>query len=130
MNKMRLHHFAYAINQNSLEIVLELFEKFGCTLSYRDGEARWCMLEQKPINVDIQIIEVKGESAPIENKLNVHIAFLSNDPRGDIKKISEWCLNKKIIFRKGCWSDKELWFDLPEIFNNFVVEIMHTSVIE
>jgi hypothetical protein len=35
---------------------------------------------------------------------------------------------KNII--RGGWSEKELWFDLPDVFTNFVIEIMHTSIVE
>lgn len=129
--KTTLHHFAHNITPNHLELVLELLEKMGCSLSYREGHARWCMIEQKPIPIDIQMIEV--EDTPISNidkKRNVHIAFLSDNPKEDISELKEWAKNKKIKFIDGGWSEKELWFDLPDVFVNFVIEIMHTSVVK
>lgn len=42
--KTTLHPFAYNIKPEMLELVLELFEKFECTLAYREGEARWCQI--------------------------------------------------------------------------------------
>ena len=128
--KTKLHHFAYNIKPNSLELVLEVLGKLGCTLSYREKDARWCMVEQKLIPIDIQIIETGDQSIPIKKKINTHIAFLSANPKKDIEKIRKWAENKNIKFRQGGWSDKESWFDLPDIFINFVIEIMHTSVVE
>jgi len=125
-----LHHFAYNITPNNLELFLELMDKFDCSLAYREGDARWCMIEQKPIPVDIQIIETEDKIAPIEIKTNIHIAFLSDNPKLNIEEIKKWTESKNIKFRQGSWSDKEMWFDLPDIFVNFVIEIMHTSVIE
>ena len=125
-----LHHFAYNIKPNKLELVLELFEMLWCRLAYREWEKRWCMIEQKPIPIDIQIIEMNYDIIPIERKNNTHIAFLSKFPKEDIEKIKKWSENKNLKFQHWDWSDKELWFDLPEIFINFVVEIMHTSIVE
>ncbi|MEA3429954.1 MAG: hypothetical protein U9R08_01640 [Nanoarchaeota archaeon] len=128
--KVKLHHFAYNITPNSLELVLELLDRLGCTLVYREGSARWCMVQQKPISIDIQIIETKDKPVLIEKKINTHIAFLSDTPKADIEEIKQWSNDKGVKFRQGGWSDKELWFDLPDAFVNFVIEIMHTSVVE
>jgi len=125
-----LHHFAYNIRPNKLELVLELFELLGCTIAYREGNSRWCQIEQKPIPIDIQIIEREDDSIPLDIKTSTHIAFLSESPKEDIDRIEKWAKNKNIQFVRGGWSDKELWFDLPNVFTNFVVEIMHTSIVE
>ena len=128
--KVKLHHFAYTIRPNSLELVLELLEKLGCTLTYREKKARWCMVEQKPIPIDIQMIETEDQPIPIKKKTNTHIAFLSDTPKEDIKEIKQWLEKKDINFKQGGWSDKKLWFDLPDVFINFVIEIMHTSIVK
>jgi len=128
--KAKLHHFAYNIRPDSLELVLELLEKLGCTLTYRKGSERWCIMQQKPIPIGIQLIETKDKPIPTEKKINTHIAFLSDTPKEDIEEIKKWCEEKDIEFKQGGWSDKELWFDLPDVFVNFVVEIMHTSVVD
>lgn len=128
--KIKLHHFAYNITPNNLELVIELFEKLGCAPAYREKNARWCMIAQKSIPVDIQIIEIKDKSIPIKKKTDTHIAFLSDKPKEDIKMIKQWSKNKNIKFRQGGWSGKELWFDLPDVFTNFVIEIMHTSIVK
>ena len=128
--KTKLHHFAYNITPNKLELVLELLEKFGCKLNYREGNARWCIVQQKPIPTGIQIIETNDKPIPTKTKINTHIAFLSDTPKEDIEKIKQWSKSKGIEFKQGNWSDKELWFDLPDVFTNFVIEIMHTSIVE
>ncbi len=86
------------------------------------------MIEQKPLQFDIQLIEVDASSVPPEEKKNMHIAFLSDAPQEDIAEIKKWAREKKLQFSQGQWSNKELWFDFPDIFTNFVVEILHTSV--
>lgn len=127
--KTILHHFAYNITQDNLELVIELFEKMGCELSYRKGEERWCLMKQGK-NI-IQIIETNYQSnVEIDQKTDTHIGFLSDDPVGDIEEIKKLFKSKNINFRQGRWSDKELWFDLPDVFANFVIEIMHTSIVE
>ena len=128
--KAKIHHFAYNIKPNNLELVIELFEKLNCTLSYREGQARWCMIEQKPTQIDIQIIETENEVIPIKTKINTHIGFISENPNEDIKEIASWAKSKGIKLKQGLWSEKELWFDLPEIFTNFVIEIMDKSILE
>ena len=128
--KTILHHFAYNIRPNTLEDVLELFELFDCSLAYREGKARWCLIEQKPMPIDIQIIEVDEKALNTEKKVNTHIAFISNSPQDELKKVRAWAETKDINIIEGAWSDKELWFDLPDLFVNFVIEIMHSSVVE
>ena len=127
---VKLHHVSYNIAPNSLESVLELLKKLGCSLTHREKNARWCMIQQTPNPINIQIIETKDQPIPIEKKTNTHIAFLSDTPKEDIKKIKQWSKENNINFRQGGWSDKELWFDLPNVFINFVIEIMHTSIAE
>ena len=126
----KLHHFAYNIRPGTLELVLELLEKLGCTQSYRKGNARWCMIEQKPVPVDIQIIETGDSPVPIGKKVNSHIAFLSDNPEEVVSKIKRWAQSRNVEFRQGRWSDSELWFDLPDMFTNFVVEIMHSQTVK
>jgi len=63
-----LHHFAFNIRPNTLEVVMELMEKMGCITSYRESDARWCMIEQKPIPIDIQIIETEDEVVSTDKK--------------------------------------------------------------
>lgn len=128
----RLHHYSQQIVPESLEKVLEMYEILGCKVVYRpDGEFRWAMVGQEQLRFAIQIVETK--SVPIESlelKRQTHIAFLSDNPQSVIDKIKVWAQSKSILIREGGWNNKELYFDLPEIFINFVVEVMHSSIEE
>jgi len=89
------------------------------------------MVGQSQLRFAIQIVEV--DDKPIDDldlKRKVHIAFLSDDPQALIEKVEVWAKDKGIQFRQGGWSEKERYFDLPDIFVNFVVEVMHTSIEE
>ena len=88
------------------------------------------MVAQDKVDIDIQIIETEDKNINIDEKIKTHIAFLSDDPKKDIEKIEFFAFNNKLNFQKWGWNDKEFWFDFTDIFNNFVVEIMHTSVVE
>ena len=127
--KAKLHHFAYIIKPDTLSLTVELFEKFNCTISYQEEKATWCMLEQKPLPVDIQIIEFKSPEVSREIKNSTHICFLSDNPQSDLDEIKKWAKKKSIRFEQGKWSDEMLWFDLPGIFGNFVIEIMHKNIV-
>ena len=130
-NTIKLHHFAYNIRENTLEKVLEIFSILNCNLSYREWNKRWCMVAQHGVNIDIQIIETNLiNNINIEEKIKSHIAFLSNNPKEEIEKLENYARKNGLKFVKWNWNEKEYWFDFPEIFNNFVVEIMHTSVVE
>lgn len=125
-----LHHYCQQIMPNTLEVVLEMYELLGCKAAYRPrNDNSWAMVAQEKLNFAIQIVEAPG--TPIEDinvKNNSHIAFITDDPQGVVKKIRDWAEAKGIKFREGLWYEGALYFDLPDIFLNFVVEVMHTSI--
>jgi len=128
----KLHHYSQKITPNSLEIILEMYEKLGCKVVYRpESKYRWAMVGQEELGFAIQIVEYDEKPVDdIEIKKRSHIAFLSDNPRALIAKIESWAKSKEIRFREGGWNEKERYFDLPDIFIDFVVEIMHVSVAE
>ena len=130
MDKPLLHHFAFNIKPNTLELTVEILKLLNCTVSYRESGKRWCMISQDFIPVNIQLIEMDAAVVPLRRKISTHIAFLSKSPKEHIKKIEEWAKDNNLKFQHGNCTDKEFWFDLPDIFINFVIEIMHTSVVE
>lgn len=130
IKNLKLHHCAKRITENSLEFVMDLFEQLGCKESYWKDGARWAMIEQNVSNTIIQFIETDQYPHPTEEKISSHIAFLSSDPQNDISMIKEWICSQNKKIEVGQWSEKELYFDCPEVFIDFVVEIMHESIIE
>ena len=88
------------------------------------------MINQAPSNINIQVSEVSDQPiADLNKKIQTHIAFISEDPQKVINVIKEWANKKGFSFREGKWSDTELYFDLPDLFVNFAIEVMHTSVL-
>ena len=127
MKELELHHFAHRIIKGSLEFVIELFEQMGFYVSYREKDARCAMVKQN--SVDIQLIETDDKPLQTEVKINSHIAFISDNPEKEIERLKKWIESKDKKFVQGKWSDKEFWFDLPEIFVDFVIEVMNTSIL-
>jgi hypothetical protein len=126
----QLHHVAKRITPRSLERVIEAFELFGCKVKYRQGDARWAMVGQEGLPFNIQLAEVDEVPRKDASKIGSHIGFISNTPAEQIEKVEKWALEKEIRFEKGGWSERELWFDLPDLFVDFVVEVMHVSITE
>ena len=126
----RLHHYAQNISKGTLEDVLEMYAILGCEIVYRPNNGyKWAMVAQQPLRFAIQIVEVDEKPiADIELKRKVHVAFLSDNPQEVINKVEAWAQTISINFRQGGWSERERYFDLPDIFVNFVVEVMHTSI--
>jgi hypothetical protein len=127
----RLHHYCQNITQGHLDNVIEMYQLLNFKVVYIPPNKDWIMVGQDQLRFAIQITQV--DDAPISNievKKRTHIAFLSDNPQETINIIGNWAKGKNIKFRQGGWSDKERYFDLPDIFVNFVVEVMHTSIEE
>lgn len=109
-----------------------MYELLNCKITYRPSDnANWVMLGQDQLRFDMQITEIADP--PIEDiskKRQTHIAFISDTPQEIIESVKIWAEEKGFKFRDGGWSEHERYFDLPDIFVNFVVEIMHSSVEE
>jgi hypothetical protein len=91
----------------------------------------WIMVGQDDLRFAIQITQVDDKPIEdIEKKRQAHIAFLSDDPQGVIDEVEKWAKDNNLKFRQGGWSPIERYFDLPDVFVNFVVEVMHTSIEE
>lgn len=127
---LSLHHCAKRITPNSLEFVMDLFIQLQCKESYWDKGARWAMIEQAGKNMIVQFIETDQKPQDTNTKRNSHIAFISDNPTAEIEKIKNWVEGQGKQFIDGSWSDKEFYFDCPEVFVDFVIEIMHTSILD
>ncbi len=110
--------------------VIEMYELLNFKVVYTPpGDAGWTMVGQEQLRFAIQITEVSD--VPVEDirqKMKTHIAFISDDPQRIIDSIRVWAEKKGLRFREGGWSKIERYFDLPDVFVNFVVEVMHTSI--
>lgn len=128
----RLHHYCQNVITGSLETVLEMYELLNCKVVYRPkSEYKWAMVGQEQLQFSIQIAEVPDAPiTDIDKKRQTHVAFISDDPQALINKVESWAKQENIAFRQGGWSKIERYFDLPDLFVNFVVEVMHTSIEE
>jgi hypothetical protein len=125
----RLHHVCLNVSKGSLEKVLELFEVFDCKVVYRPKKGGWAMVGQSQLRFALQIAEVSDiPIADVDEKRQTHIAFISKDPQVLIDKVKKWAESNDLEFRQDGWSPIERYFDLPDIFVNFVVEVMHVSI--
>ena len=128
----RLHHYCQNITKGHLTDVVEMYKLLNFKVVYTPPQNNnWIMIGKEQLRFAIQITEVDDEPiSDIDIKKRVHVAFISNDPQAIIDKVEIWAKSKNIKFRQGGWSDKERYFDLPDIFVNFVVEVMHTTIEE
>lgn len=127
---LEFHHVCHRIAPGKLEAVLELFDLLGCGVTYRPEHHQWAMVGQPGTPIDIQLYEEGGLAIPTEQKLRTHVAFLSDDPARDVAAIETWAKKQELRIVTGGWSEQERWFDLPEVFGDFVVEIMDRAVVE
>lgn len=87
------------------------------------------MIGQAGLRYDIQLVETdESPVLPEESRIGTHLAFISDDPAASIEEIKIWTESRHIKFISGAWTDKEQYFDLPDLFVNFVIEILHSSV--
>lgn len=127
----RLHHYCQNITKGNLDVVVEMYQLLNFKVVYTPPNGDWIMVGQDQLRFAIQITQVEDTPiVDIDIKRRTHIAFLSDNPQEVISKVEAWANNKNIKFRQGGWSDKEKYFDLPDIFVNFMVEVMHTSIEE
>ncbi|MBI5370164.1 hypothetical protein HZA85_03190 [Candidatus Uhrbacteria bacterium] len=127
---LQLHHCAKQITRGRLDFVLRLFEHLGCQIFYREEGATWAMIGQAGLRFSIQFIECDRTPIPIELKRENHVAFISSDPQQEMARIEQWIKAEGKTIVTGSWSTKEHYFDCPDVFVDFVVEIMHRSIVE
>lgn len=103
----------------------------GCVVTHNATEngLDWCLVEQLPSPTKLQLIEIAvAPISDLNKKINCHIAFTAKNPAKEMAELTAWAKDSQLKFISGQWSEKEMWFDLPEIFVNFVIEIIATSV--
>ena len=125
----RLHHYCQNIKEGHLNDVVEMYKLLGFRITYISPEKDWVLIGQYDSKFRIQIAQVND--LPLKNinlKNRNHVGFISENPKKIINKIKAWADNKGFDFKQGQWSDLEMFFDLPDIFIDFVVEVMDSSI--
>ncbi len=124
---LKLHHCAYRINLSCFVKVSRLFKLLGFTLIYIGKEKNWGIFKRD--NIVIQIIETQVKSLNRKQKLSSHLGFISSNLLEEIRRIEKWAKKNKLKYKCGSWSELEFWIDLPELFNDSVIEIMNKSIL-
>lgn len=127
---MQLHHSAHQVAAGSKDLVTELFtSKLGFREVFRNELA--VLLRQDQKNVDIQFIaKFPGPGVEREEKILSHIGFTSDSPIEDLKELQEWFRERGHESEIGQYyddTDMDLWFDVPGVFLDFVIEVVHTQ---
>lgn len=128
--QVKLHHVAKRIMPGTLDTVVEMFETLGCKVTFRPPSGKWVMIGQSGLPFDLQIAEVNTPPVQGISKSESHIGFISNSPGLQIEAMQQWALACGQRIETGQWGEREFWFDFPDLFNDFVIEIMHTTVAE
>ena len=87
------------------------------------------MVKYPGIDMRIQLIETDLLAEETEKKRNSHIAFISEDPEQELERMKEIIESMWLRYIQWSRSEKEFYFDCPDIFIDFVIEIMNTSVL-
>jgi len=127
---MRLHHFSVSIAPESLPTAVELFELLGCKVGYRPTGQSWCMMYHPAPGVDLQLSERTTKPITHPKTLAVHVGFISDNPKRVVDQVKTWAASREVAFKSGSCEDTMLWFDLPNVFLDFVIEVMDGSVLE
>ena len=93
-----------------------------------DGDFTMSVLLAPGTNVDVQLTGM----APIEPQGRKHLSqfgFVSDDVEGDRTALREWCNSRDLRVIEGENGPGFIWIDLPEVFMDFVFEIMDRSAL-
>lgn len=127
---LQLHHYAQRIRPNTLESAIKIFEYLWCEVSYRPPNSKTrAMVKYPGIDTRIQLIETDSPAEETEKKRNSHIAFISQNPREELERIKKSIKSIWLQYREWNRSDKEFYFDCPDVFIDFVIEIMNASIL-
>jgi hypothetical protein len=127
---LQLHHYARRIRPKMLDSAIKIFEYLWCTVSYKPPNSNTrAMIKYPWIDTRIQFIETDNPTEETEKKRNSHIAFISQNPEKALEEIKKTIESMWLQYIQWNRSDKEFYFDCPDIFIDFVIEIMNTSVL-
>ncbi len=124
----KVHHCSQRIATGSLDFVLDLFTELGFEVLERSKENEVAWIIQKGSSFVFQFVESDQTTLSTEIKYNSHIGFISENPKHQTERIKQWIQSRGVKTAEGGWTEQELWLDCPEIFIDFVLEIMHKSI--
>jgi hypothetical protein len=125
---MELHHRSGQVSRRHFADARALFAE---CLGFEEFVAteHMSIFHQTGSGIDIQLI-CSDDFQPQQNKHLSHLGFISSNPRQDRESIRQWSEDRGLTTELGQWSDRELWIDLPEVFLDFVIEVMHRRILE
>ncbi len=125
---MELHHRAGQVARRHFDDARALFVE---TLGFDQFVAtdHMAILHQAGSGIDIQLI-CSEDFDPQQNKHRSHLGFISTHPMEDREAIRRWCEDRGLVTELGQWSDRELWIDLPDVFLDFVIEVMDRKILD
>jgi len=124
---MKLHHCAFKITLGKSILMQEFCEYLSAKLSWEGKDQGREIAMRFGNNMLIQFSEIDEKPIKTKNKKETHISFSSREPKKDIKKIENWFSQHNIKTITGQWSETELWIDCPDVFINFVIEVLKTD---
>ncbi len=125
---MELHHRAGQVAQQHFDDARSLFTE---CLGFEEFVAteHMAILHQAGSGIDIQLI-CSEVFDPQLNKHQSHLGFISSEPKQERDLIQRWSESRGLTVEVGQWSDRELWIDLPDVFLDFVIEVMDRRILE
>ncbi|MFT4326522.1 MAG: hypothetical protein ACMXYK_03410 [Candidatus Woesearchaeota archaeon] len=121
---MKLHHSAYTIKKGYADLLEDFCVFLGAKKIWEGFDQGKEIAMQFEEGFTLQFSEITAFTAVTKNKQETHIAFSSTNPQTDLETIQKWFSDQNIITKTGSWSESELWIDCPEVFSNFVIEIL------
>lgn len=75
-------------------------------------------------NVDVQLTAVDAGDARDAKLLN-QIGFIGDDATTEVETVKQWCQAHGLEVLTGAYGPGFLWIDVPEVFMDFVLEVMN-----
>lgn len=125
---MQLHHRSGQVARPHFNDARALFvECLGFTEFVATDHM--AILHQQGSGIDIQVI-CSDAFHPQRNKHRSHVGFISSQPTEERDAIRKWSEDRGLTVELGQWSERELWIDLPDVFLDFVIEVMDRKILE
>lgn len=87
------------------------------------GPFRMSVLRQPTTNVDVQLTGVDAGGSQDAKLLN-QIGFVSDDATTEVGTVEQWCQARGLEVATGAYGPGFLWIDVPDVFMDFVLEVM------